>query len=66
MKDPQTKLNFPPTKYDVHLTEYDVPLLLNKMHNTGQHIISCENPLFKTGSPHPDKDHPLQAISTPW
>ena len=45
MKIPPTKNYLPPAKYDVSH-------LFTKTKSTGQHIISCEDPLFIRGWPH--------------
>ena len=42
-------MKIPPATHDVPLTKYDVPLLFAKINRRGQ-LISCEDPLFITGS----------------
>ena len=53
-------MKIPPTKYDVPPTKYDFPLPFNRRNSTGQHIISCEDALFITGSPAKIQDRPLK------
>ena len=49
----------PPTKQDdLPNNDVDVPLLFTKMNSTGQHIISCGDHLFITGSPAKRQDRP--------
>ena len=55
-------MKIPLTKTYVLLTKFDVPLIFTTTNSTGQHIISCDDPRFITGSPTKRQDHSKDSI----